>query len=60
VLNNIALIFKDELPLDGENEEYKEVPVQPRHWQPEERFVVKTSIDRTNISLILNLSKYSK
>jgi len=31
MLNNIALKLKDELPLDDEDEEYEEVPVQPRH-----------------------------
>lgn len=45
VLNNLALILRDELPVDDEDQdEYEEVPVHPPHWQPGEGFVVRQAL----------------
>nr|XP_012224567.1 PREDICTED: putative nuclease HARBI1 [Linepithema humile] len=47
VLHNLALIFRDELPEDEENDphdEYEEVPVDPPHWQPGEGFAARQAL----------------
>lgn len=47
VLHNIALIFRDELPEDDDNDprdEYEEVPVNPPHWQSGEGLAVRQAL----------------
>lgn len=50
VLHNLALIFREDLPEDDEDDqlnEYEEVPINPPHWQPEGGFAIrKALIDR--------------
>lgn len=49
MLHNLALIFREDLPEDDENDlnEYEEVLVNPPHFQPGEGFAVRRAlIDR--------------